>query len=80
MSAADQIVPHVQDDEKTLGVEDPVKGDEIRDHFTYDESRRLLRKADFHILPILICLYLSKTMDTSLTSVSGSLAPAWRLD
>ncbi|RSH85119.1 uncharacterized protein EHS24_006712 [Apiotrichum porosum] len=39
-----------------------------RNLFSYQQSKKLLRPADWHILPILILLYLSKNMDGNLVS------------
>ncbi|ORY22849.1 MFS general substrate transporter [Naematelia encephala] len=58
-------------DEKDLSIVTPE--DDLRDRFTYADSKRLLRKADWHILPILIFLYTSKGMDTSMTSFVATL-------
>ncbi|WWC71968.1 uncharacterized protein I206_105927 [Kwoniella pini CBS 10737] len=40
----------------------------IRSEFTYDDSKRLLRKADWRLLPLLIAMYLCKNMDGNLVS------------
>jgi hypothetical protein len=44
----------------------------LRSQFTYAQSKALLRRADWHILPLLILLYLSKNMDGNLVSVRSA--------
>lgn len=46
---------------------------DLREKFTYAQSKALLKRADWHILPILILLYLSKNMDGNLVSVSNTI-------
>lgn len=52
---------HVEDDNAIL-----------RSQLTFAQSRSLLRRADWRILPILILLYLSKNMDGNIVSVGPS--------
>ncbi|RSH84130.1 uncharacterized protein EHS24_005633 [Apiotrichum porosum] len=51
-----------------VSVDKHVDQHEERNLFTYQQGKQLLRRADWHILPILILLYLSKNMDGNLVS------------
>lgn len=57
-----------------VSVDKHVDRHEERNLFTYQQGKQLLRRADWHILPILILLYLSKNMDGNLVSVSLRLS------
>jgi len=64
--------PHDEyDDVKNVEDENAV----LRSQFSYAQSKALLRRADWHILPLLILLYLSKNMDGNLVSVCRTPMP-----
>ncbi|WVQ67112.1 uncharacterized protein L199_005307 [Kwoniella botswanensis] len=59
-------VPAYQDEEDIEVIKADVAN--IRSEFTFEDSKRLLRKADWRLLPILIAIYLCKNMDGNLVS------------
>jgi hypothetical protein len=61
-----------------VSVDKHVDRHEERNLFTYQQGKQLLRRADWHILPILILLYLSKNMDGNLVSVCSASIPSFK--
>ncbi|GAA6008863.1 hypothetical protein JCM10207_001750 [Rhodosporidiobolus poonsookiae] len=73
MAIADVASDYKEEVKATAKTEEPNLDVSARANFTYEEGRKIMRRVDFHLMPLLMLAYLLKNLDGNAISYVNSM-------